>query len=53
MRRLLWKAQDWWELTRPELVCRVIGHSRKTPRLKLSGAKLCRRCSTEVGRWGV
>ncbi len=52
MKRWYW-LRDWWELERPSLVCRIVGHPKERRVWKMSGEILCPRCRTEVGRWGV
>lgn len=51
--KLKYRWLDWWQESRPILVCKVIGHPRGPGVRKFGGEILCRRCYKQVGRWSV
>jgi hypothetical protein len=50
LKRLKWRLHDWKDLVLPRLVCKLVGHLEPYRRM-FGGELLCRRCSTQVGRW--
>jgi len=39
------RFEDWWA----KAVCRIVGHT--DPERRFSGAQICHRCRTGLGRW--